>query len=53
MDITPIYFAVMLFVGVLFVSKIKITKPGLRGILIMIGMGAVEFAALLIFKTLL
>ena len=53
MDITPIYFAVMLFVGVLFVSKIKITKPGLRGILIMVGIGAAEFLTLLILKTLL
>lgn len=49
-DITPIYFAFMLFVGALFVSKIKVTKPGLRGILIMVGIGAVEFVALLLFK---
>lgn len=49
-DITPIYFAVMLFVGVLFLSKIKITKPGLRGILIMVGVGALEFAALFVLK---
>lgn len=49
-DITPIYFAIMLFVGALFVSKIKISKPGLRGILIMVGVGAAEFAALLLFK---
>lgn len=49
-DITPIYFAVMLFVGVLFVSKIKITKPGIRGILIMVGLGLIEFITLLIFK---
>ena len=52
-DITPIYFAVMLFVGVLFLSKIKITKPGLRGILIMVGVGALEFAALFVLKLLL
>lgn len=51
-DITPIYFAVMLFVGVLFVSKIKVTKPGLRGIIIMVAIGAAEFAALLIFRLL-
>ena len=49
-DITPIYFAVMLFVGALFVSRIKVAKPGLRGILIMVGIGAAEFAALLVFK---
>lgn len=51
-DITPIYFAVMLFVGALFVSKIKVTKPGLRGILIMVGIGLAEFVALILFKVL-
>lgn len=51
-DITPIYFAIMLFVGALFLSKIKITKPGIRGILIMVGLGLAEFVALLIFKLL-
>lgn len=51
-DITPIYFAVMLFVGALFVSKIKVTKPGLRGILIMVGIGLAEFIALILFKLL-
>ncbi|MBO4693828.1 MAG: CDP-alcohol phosphatidyltransferase family protein [Clostridia bacterium] len=51
-DITPLYFATMLFVGVLFVSKIKVTKPGLRGILIMICLGAAEFVALILFKLL-
>ena len=49
-DITPIYFAIMLFVGALFVSRIKVAKPGLRGILIMVGVGALEFVALVIFK---
>ncbi|MBR4761843.1 MAG: CDP-alcohol phosphatidyltransferase family protein [Clostridia bacterium] len=49
-DITPIYFAVMLFVGVLFISKIKVTKPGIRGILIMVGIGVLECAALMLFK---
>ena len=51
-DITPIYFAVMLFVGALFVSKIKVTKPGLRGIFIMVGIGLAEFVALILFKLL-
>lgn len=49
-DITPIYLAVMLFVAFLFLSKIKITKPGLRGILIMIGIGAIEFTTLIILR---
>ena len=38
---------------VLFISKIKITKPGIRGILIMVGVGAVEFAALFVLKLLI
>ena len=48
-DITPIYFAVMLFCGALFVSRIRVTKPGVRGILIMVGIGAAEFLALMLF----
>ena len=51
-DITPIYFAIMLFVGVLFVSKLKVAKPGLKGILIMVGVGLLEFVALILFKVL-
>lgn len=45
-DITPIYFIAIFITGCLFVSNIKIPKPGMRGILIMIGIGAVEFAIL-------
>ena len=52
-DITPIYFAVMIFTAALFVSKIKVTKPGLRGILIMVGIGLAEFITLLLFRILL
>ena len=43
LDITPIYFGVALLTGFLFLSKIRIGKPGLRGILIMVGLGAAEF----------
>lgn len=42
-DITPVYFGVALLTGLLFISRIRIGKPGLRGILIMIGIGAAEF----------
>lgn len=42
-DITPTYFATAFLTGIAFLSRIKIRKPGLRGILIMIGIGAVEF----------
>lgn len=46
-DITIIYFPVMLLTGLAFVSRLRIPKPGMKGILIMIGIGAVEFAILL------
>lgn len=51
-DITPIYLAVMLFTAFAFVSKIEIAKPGLKGVLILIGIGAVEFIVLVLFKAL-
>jgi len=47
-DITPIYLAVMLVTAFAFLAKFRIPKPGLRGILIMIGIGLVECAVLLI-----
>ncbi|MBR0466060.1 MAG: CDP-alcohol phosphatidyltransferase family protein [Clostridia bacterium] len=47
-DITPLYLAVMVFTAFLFLSKISIKKPGLRGILIMVAIGAVEFALLVV-----
>lgn len=48
-DITPVYFAAMIVTAVLFLIDIKIPKPGLRGILIMIGIGIAEFITFLIF----
>lgn len=42
-DVTPLYFGVGLLTGVLFLSRIRIGKPGLRGILIMVALGAAEF----------
>lgn len=48
-DITPIYLAVMLITAFAFLAKFKIPKPGLRGILIMIGIGLVECGVLLFF----
>ena len=47
-DLSLIYFPVALITGVLFISPIKVPKPRLRGILIMIGIGTVEFAVMLI-----
>ena len=45
-DITPVYFCVAVLMGFLFLSKIQIKKPGIRGILMLIGVGAVEFLIL-------
>lgn len=47
-DITPVYFASAVFTGFAFLGKFRIKKPGLRGILIMVGIGAVEFLLMLI-----
>ena len=52
-DITPVYFVIMLLTGLAFLSKFQIRKPGLRGILIMVGIGAVEFILMLIGRILL
>ncbi|MBO4217431.1 MAG: CDP-alcohol phosphatidyltransferase family protein [Clostridia bacterium] len=49
-DLTWLYFAVIIGMGVAFLSKFKVKKPGLTGILIMIGIGFIEFVLLLIFK---
>ena len=45
-DITLIYFGVMFLTTFMFVSKIQIKKPELCGILIMVGIGFVEFVLL-------
>ena len=45
-DMTPLYFAVAVAVGFLFLSKIRIKKPGMRGIMILVGIGTVEFAVM-------
>ena len=47
-DITPVYFAVMALCAIAFVTKFQLKKPGLRGILIMVGIGIVEFVILLL-----
>ena len=48
-DISIVYVPVALLVGYLFLSKIKVTKPGMRGILCMIGIGLLEGVALVVF----
>ena len=45
-DISIVYVPVALLMSYLFLSKIQVPKPGLRGILIMIGVGVLECVAL-------
>jgi CDP-diacylglycerol--serine O-phosphatidyltransferase len=47
-DLTILYFVTMILTGFAFLSKIHIRKPGVRGILIMVIIGAVEFLALIL-----
>ena len=49
-DMTLLYFIGLALTGFLFVSKLKIRKPTMKGILICIGIGAVEFLILLILR---
>lgn len=51
-DITLAYIAAALLTGLLFLIPFRVKKPGLRGILIMVGIGALEFLLLLLWKTL-
>ena len=51
-DLTPVYFAAAVFCTAAFLSPVQIRKPGLRGVLILVGIGAVEFLLMLIGKIL-
>ena len=51
-DVTPVYFAVAALCAIAFLSPFQIRKPGLRGVLILVGIGAVEFLLILIGKIL-
>lgn len=47
-DLTIGYYAIMLLMAFAFVGRFNIRKPGLKGILIMIGIGLIEFIAILL-----
>ena len=53
MDITLVYIGVVVLTGFLFLFKFQVRKPGLRGLLLMVAVGAVEFALLLAWKYIL
>lgn len=48
MDISLVYFAGIVILGFGFLVKVKVPKPGMRGILICIAIGAVEFLLLML-----
>lgn len=48
-DISILYFPVTLITGFLFLSKIKVKKPKLKGIIIMVTAGVIEFILLILF----
>ena len=49
-DISLIYFIVAIITGFAFLANFKIKKAGLKGILIMIGIGVIEFLLLILLK---
>lgn len=49
-DITLVYIAATVLTGFLFLFRFQVRKPGLRGILIMVALGVVEFVLLLLWK---
>lgn len=49
-DISPYYVLALLITAFLFVSKVHIKKPGFKAIMIMVGIGLVEFALMIVFK---
>ena len=49
-DVTPVYFIMIVLTGLAFLVKFKVKKPGLRGVLILVGIGAVEFLAMLLLR---
>ena len=49
-DITIVYFIVVIITGISFLLKFEIKKPKLKGILLMVLIGAIEFILLIILK---
>lgn len=49
-DVTPIYMVAVLLTGFLFVFRFKIPKFGLKGVMILVGIGFVEFILLMVWK---
>lgn len=52
-DITVAYLAVSLLTAVLFISPFHVRKPGMRGVMILVAVGAVEFFLMLFWRVIL
>ncbi len=52
-DITLAYLGVALLTAVLFISPFRVRKPGMQGVMTMVGVGAVEFLLILLWKVVL
>ena len=49
----PVYFATMSLAGILFLTKFQMKKPGMREILMLVAIGAVEAAVMIAARFLL
>ncbi len=52
LDMTVVYYGVMVLVGYLFVFKIEVKKPGVKGVCIMCVIGALEFLIMFLLRAL-
>ena len=50
LDMTVVYYGVMVLVGYLFVSRIEVKKPGVKGVIILCVIGALEFTIMAILR---
>ncbi|MBE5849692.1 MAG: phosphatidylserine synthase [Lachnospiraceae bacterium] len=50
LDMTVVYYGVMVLVGYLFVSKIEVKKPGVKGVMILCVIGSLEFLIMMILR---
>ena len=47
-DLTILYFVFMLLLSILFLAKIRVPKPGMKGIWVMVFLGLLEFAIFIV-----
>lgn len=49
-DITLFYFGAIVLTGFAFLLKFRVRKPGMRGVWLLVALGALEFLAMLLFR---